>query len=64
MSSRVSQNHIKTYILLYETPSGEEDVYELWAWSDEQAKGYARELCEENNWRFLAIEWAMNRKAM
>lgn len=64
MLSRVTQNHIRTYILLYETPSGDEDVYELYAWSEEQAKSYARELCVEHNWRFLAVEWAMNRRAI
>lgn len=55
---------VRTYILLYEKEDGEEDVYEICAPTKEQAEYYAREFCEERGARLLAVEWAMNRRAM
>ncbi|MCR4991966.1 MAG: hypothetical protein K6A45_02870 [Lachnospiraceae bacterium] len=55
------QRHIRTYIVLYEHPDGNEDVQEIYAQTDAQAEYYAKEMCEERNCRLLAVEWAMNR---
>lgn len=61
---RSSMARLGSYTVLYEYEEGQEDVHDIFGYSDRQAESYAREWCEENGYRFLYVEKAVNKYAV